>query len=239
MSGQAKKFFTPIISIVSSGAILLSPILSLQVFAQVSTPAPAVAVTNFSSLLFRLEQIISIVVPFLVAVAIFIIVYGILGYISHAADEEKRKQAKDFITWGVIGVFFMLSIWGLVTILINSFGLDNSADMVTRIYAPLPVSATVPTTLPQLINRAMALGSILIPFLISIAVGIIVFGIINYIRKADNEEKRAEARQFVIWGVIGVFIMLSIWGFVAILLNSFQLQNVVPVIPALQSLPAA
>ena len=65
----------------------------------------------------QLGSILNTVVPFIIGLGVFVVTYGILGLISSAADEEKRKQAKDFIFWGVLGVFCMLSVWGFVSIL--------------------------------------------------------------------------------------------------------------------------
>ena len=50
-----------------------------------------------------------------------------MSFISKAADEEKRTEAKNFIIWGIIGIFVMVSIWGLVNILTGTirFG-DNT-----------------------------------------------------------------------------------------------------------------
>ena len=214
--------------------LMIASFFLLPFLANAATP-PSVTITSFIG---QVAVIINTIIPFLVGLAVFIIIYGILGYISSAADEEKRQQARQFITWGVIGVFMMLSVWGLVTILINSFNLDRSTTVVTTIYgAPQGVPGGAPATVVDLINRINTIGTNVIPFLIGIGVFIIILGIINYIRQGDNEEKRAEGRRFIVWGVISVFMMLSIWGFVNILVNSFQLNNVAPTIPNLPTLP--
>jgi hypothetical protein len=40
-----------------------------------------------------------------------------------------------------------------------------------------------------------------------------------------SEEKRESGRQTVIYGVIGLFAMISIWGFVNILNTTFRLNK--------------
>jgi hypothetical protein len=37
-----------------------------------------------------------------------------------------KKEAGLYVMWSVIGFFVMLSFWGLVNILMNSFKLDNN-----------------------------------------------------------------------------------------------------------------
>jgi hypothetical protein len=42
--------------------------------------------TNISSVVARISNIINLFIPFLIALAVFLIIYGIFGYISQAAD---------------------------------------------------------------------------------------------------------------------------------------------------------
>ena len=78
---------------------------------------------NLADLIFQINAVINTIIPFLVGLAVLIIIWGVFNYISGAGDEEKRAQAKQYIVWGVVGVFIMLSVWGLVNVLVNSFDL--------------------------------------------------------------------------------------------------------------------
>ncbi len=95
-------------------------------------------ITTFGGLINRLNQILNTIVPFIVGLAVFIIIWGIFTYITHAEEEEKRQEAKQFVLWGVIGVFLMLSVWGFVNILVNSFSLKKD------IPASVPGLPTIP-----------------------------------------------------------------------------------------------
>lgn len=197
--------------------------------------------TDIGSLIGIFQNIINAIIPFLVGLAIMLIIYGILGFISKAADEEKRAEARNFIIWGVVGVFIMISVWGLVNILVNTFTFsDNTSAIVGTTYPQqgTPASGS-PETLMDLIAQVNYVGSgTVLPFLIGIGFFILLFGIVNYIRNGDNEEKRAEGRMFIIWGIISIFMMLSIWGFVNILVGTFNLDNTLPTgaIPVIPSL---
>lgn len=61
------------------------------------------------------------VVPLLVAVAVASFVYGIIQYFLFPDNEEKRKAGKSFMFWGLVTLFVMVSIWGLVGIFSNTF----------------------------------------------------------------------------------------------------------------------
>jgi len=69
------------------------------------------------------------------------------------------------------------------------------------------------------------INGILVPVLMAIAFITFLWGVFKYfIYGADNETERATGKQFVLWGVIGFVVILSVWGLVAILANVFNLQ---------------
>lgn len=67
----------------------------------------------------------SIIIPLLVALAIMVFIYGVITYVISADDEEKRKTGRQYMMYGIIGIFVMVSVWGLVNILSNTFGVAN------------------------------------------------------------------------------------------------------------------
>ena len=93
---------------------------------------------NIANLIGQINAVINTIIPFLVGLAVLIIIWGVFNYISGAGDEEKRAQAKQYIVWGVVGVFIMLSIWGLVNVLVNSFDLKKTGYTTTDVGTTLP-----------------------------------------------------------------------------------------------------
>lgn len=66
------------------------------------------------------------VVPLLVALAVVGFVYGIIKYFLNPDNEEKRKDGKSFMLWGLVSLFVMVSIWGLVGIFSGTFGVKSA-----------------------------------------------------------------------------------------------------------------
>lgn len=101
---------------------------------------------NISNLIDRAAAALNTIVPFIIGLAVFVILWGIFGYISHAGEEEKRAEARQFVVWGIIGIFFMLSIWGFVNVLDNSFNLRKTAPprsaMPSLPCIPIPPATT-------------------------------------------------------------------------------------------------
>jgi len=71
----------------------------------------------------------------LLGVAVFLVAFGIFKFILHADDETERKKGRSLILWGIIGIFLLLSIWGLVWILVNTVGLNNRPPPVPQLDA--------------------------------------------------------------------------------------------------------
>lgn len=98
--------------------------------------------------------------------------------------------------------------------------------------APLLVFGQPEVTFTGLLNQIAVITNATIPFILGLAVVVIVWGVFNYIVGAGDEEKRAEAKKYIIWGVIGVFIMLSVWGLVNVVKSSLVLQRLPARIPS-------
>ncbi len=64
--------------------------------------------------------------PLLIALAVLYFLYGVIKYVMAAGDEEKQGAAKSIILWGIVCIFVMVSVWGLVNFLVGSFNLNNS-----------------------------------------------------------------------------------------------------------------
>ena len=73
----------------------------------------------------------------------------------------------------------------------------------------------------------------LIPLIIGLAVVVFLWGVLRFIVAAGDVKKREEGRNFIIWGLIGITIMFSIWGLVKILTDTLNLDDTKPAIPQL------
>ncbi|MEI8338104.1 MAG: pilin [bacterium] len=69
------------------------------------------------------------------------------------------------------------------------------------------------------------LGNGIVPLIIGLAVIIFLIGIAQYITSGDNEEKKEASRNLMLYGIISIFVMVSVWGFVNILTNTFFGSN--------------
>jgi hypothetical protein len=68
-------------------------------------------------------SILDSVIYVLIALGVMYVIYGAYVMIS---NEEKREDGKKTIYYGVIGLFVMVSVWGLVNVLSNTFTLSGT-----------------------------------------------------------------------------------------------------------------
>jgi len=63
----------------------------------------------------------------------------------------------------------------------------------------------------------------LVPIIIALAVIYFLWGLLTYLFKAGEEKDKA--REQMIWGIIAIAVMVSVWGLVGILQATFNVGN--------------
>ena len=69
--------------------------------------------------------IINPIIFFLFAVALVYFLYGLAQYLLSPNSEEVRKKSKSQMIWGTIGLFIMVAVFGIMRIIITTFGITN------------------------------------------------------------------------------------------------------------------
>ncbi len=65
------------------------------------------------------------IVPFLFMLATTGFIYGIIKFYLNPENLEEKKKGKSFIVGGLIGLFVMTAMWGIVQVATNTFGVKN------------------------------------------------------------------------------------------------------------------
>lgn len=66
----------------------------------------------------------------------------------------------------------------------------------------------------------------LIILLFAIALAFFLWGMLKFFLNPDNEESRTEGKQHMVWGVIGMSVMMGVYAIVNIALRTFNIQGV-------------
>lgn len=65
----------------------------------------------------------------------------------------------------------------------------------------------------------------LINLLFALAVVYFLYGVFQFIMNAENEEKKTTGKNHMIWGIIGITIMLAVWTIMGIILNTLGISD--------------
>lgn len=107
------KFETFLTRLLFLGVLLLSP----QIVTAVNRPKN---IAQVADIFFRL---VNSSVPLIAALSLMAFFWGTARYILATGDEE-RFAGKKFMVWGVLAMFVMVSIWGILALITNTVGIS-------------------------------------------------------------------------------------------------------------------
>ena len=72
-----------------------------------------------------------------------------------------------------------------------------------------------------IINPAIAL-------LFGVAVVLFLYGVFQFISGQENEEKKTTGKSHMLWGVIGIVIMMGVFSILNIIMSTFNITGINP-----------
>ena len=101
-------------------------------------PGVAFAAVDAFSILATVSRILNTIIPILITLGVVYFIWGVIKYVT-AKDPDAQKEARSVMISGIIGLFVIVSIWGLVNLISNTFGVGGGAG------APPPPSVSCPS----------------------------------------------------------------------------------------------
>ena len=93
-------------------------------------PAMAFAQTfsYITNILNYIQTFIRTATPIVVGLAVLFFLYGLMKFILAAGNEDAKDEGKRIMIWGVIALFVMVSVWGLVQLLGQNLGVNVTSS---------------------------------------------------------------------------------------------------------------
>ncbi len=66
-------------------------------------------------------DLLDILIGLVVTLALLAFFWGLAVFIFNAGDEEGRRKGRNIMVWGVLALFFIVAVWGLVALLTQIF----------------------------------------------------------------------------------------------------------------------
>lgn len=79
------------------------------------------------NLLGTISQIMNVVIPILITLAVLYTIWGVIKYAT-AKESEDQAEGRRVIISGLIGLFVIVSIWGLVAVINSTFGINQGGQ---------------------------------------------------------------------------------------------------------------
>lgn len=78
-------------------------------------------------------------------------------------------------------------------------------------------------TVQEIIQKTMTqVVQPFVNFLIVLATAIFIWGVIEFIAGAENEKKRSDGKKHIVWGLVGLTIMVAATGLMWVIVNFWE-----------------
>jgi hypothetical protein len=85
-------------------------------FATTGTPG-AFTATWITDVVEAFGSVVSSLIPIFIALAFLVFVWGLVGFILASGDEAAKDEGRRRMIWGVIALFVITAIWGILALL--------------------------------------------------------------------------------------------------------------------------
>ena len=101
--------------------LALLPVLSVLVFGfKIASAADIGTVTS------EVYSFLGYIPSTITALALLTFLWGIVVYLYHGNEEAMREEGRTYMIWGLVGLFVMVTVWGLIRTFAGSLGILNN-----------------------------------------------------------------------------------------------------------------
>jgi len=92
-------------------------------------PAIAFAQGGLEGILDTIGNLINLATPIVVALALLYFFWGLAKYILASGDAVDAAKGRDMMIWGIIALFVMVSVWGVVGLLGDTLSINQGGTI--------------------------------------------------------------------------------------------------------------
>lgn len=84
---------------------------------------------NVEAFFVAIGRVVGVLLPIVVALALLAFFWGLAKFIFAAGDEGAKDEGKRIMIWGLIALFVMVSVWGLVGFIGDALDIKQGDDL--------------------------------------------------------------------------------------------------------------
>lgn len=194
-----KKIFSTVSGLVAFGIIILIPD-----FAMAQTGSSVI--NNWIKIShFVVQQLF----PILIALAGLAFMVQIIRFLASQKSEDRDKLRKSVLS-NLIILFVMVTVFGLIKILTSVFGLQIGTDI--GLASGSGGSGGAHTFRHLVYQVTNFISKYMVPMAVAIASMTFLWNLVIYLTKTDNEIERTNARNYIMWSLLALAIMLTLFS---------------------------
>jgi hypothetical protein len=84
---------------------------------------------GIKALILRAADIIDILINISIGAALLVFFWGLVKYIFRSDNPKEKDTGKNIMIWGVISLFVMVSVWGIIKFVQKDLGLSSNTTL--------------------------------------------------------------------------------------------------------------
>ncbi|MEK7660167.1 MAG: hypothetical protein AAB343_03125 [Patescibacteria group bacterium] len=72
-----------------------------------------------------LDNLFTAAIALLIVLATLLFIWGLISYLMAGPDEDKSKEARKYMLYGIVSLAVIIAMWGLANLLLETFGVDG------------------------------------------------------------------------------------------------------------------
>lgn len=208
-------------------SLLTAAVLIVPAFAFAQEPSTVIKLVSL------VETIISTLFPIVTAVAILVFGYNIGKYMTSKTQADQNVY-KSGIVNSLIALFIVFVLFGLIRVLANSLGIPSlGVDITVADPSGLGGGSGGISTFRNIALTISEFISVrVIPILIACATLFFLGNVVVSMSKSDVEAERTKLNAYLKWGVLALFVLLTLFSIVGFFTGSlFGTAAVIPQFP--------
>lgn len=104
----------------------------LPSFALAEVVGPCAPMTLRCLVAINLYPFVNTLMQFMISATVVFFMWNVFLFVKNSDQPEELEKFKSKAVWGIIALAVMASVWGLVTFITSSVGLDNTQTINVR-----------------------------------------------------------------------------------------------------------
>jgi len=93
--------------------------------------ASAQSLQPLANLISAIARLVGALVPILITLALVVFFFGLVRYLWGAGGKGDHSKGKQLMIWGLISLFVMVSVWGIVRLAQDALGVNPNQDVLS------------------------------------------------------------------------------------------------------------